>query len=61
MTIVMYTDNIEELIDLKIEQKVYGLHHGATIKLYRSSSKVILNYINRKINEKLLVKREIFE
>jgi len=33
MSTTLYADSIEELIDLKIEQKVLGEHKGASIKL----------------------------
>jgi len=33
MSVTLYANNLEELIDLKIEQKVLGQHKGASIKL----------------------------
>jgi len=35
MTTIIYVENIEELIDLKIDQKVFGEHKGAKIKYIR--------------------------
>lgn len=33
MTITLYAESIEELIDLKIEQRIFGQHDNVIIKL----------------------------